>query len=470
MIAIRSLPVRCGLVAFSGLCYALAYPPLGWRWLVIPGIAGLIMGLQDQRGGRARALGWLHGGVAFGVSLSWLFHVFGGMALPLFVILAAFTALFAEMQSRAMASGITGWKLAVFTSVNWSAWEFIRAELFPLNFPWMTAGLAIGPNSLLPWLGVYGVSAIVVLFAALLGQQKWKAAAAPLAVLIAAIAAQRPQAQVNPGDALALKVAGLQFEGVSLTNFIESTKQLPSDVRYVAWPECAVPFDIRSNQRDWNLVQNLCRERNITLTFGTQSRPAKGDTWRNIALTVDPTGVRGEHNKVHTVHLFDDGIPGSTAVPIATSQGKVGTPICFDCDFEGIVRRMTSAGAEMFVVPMMDAESWTAREHEQHAELFRMRACENGRWMFVCGTSGVSQLIDPKGFVHAIRRTLEQGPISGLMRRETSLTIYTRFGWLFPWIILGLAVISWLALIFSRKPVQPAGPPQGAWASCPPLP
>lgn len=241
------------------------------------------------------------------------------------------------------------------------------------------------------------------------------------------------------------------WKGVSLTEFLAGTWELPRDLQYIAWPEYAVPYDLRAHRRDWDLVQELVRERDVTLTLGTQSRPSNGDEWRNIALTLDPDGVRGEHNKVHTVHLFDDGIPGSTALPVPTKHGKVGTPVCFDCDYEGVVRRMTAAGAEMFVVPIMDAESWTARQHDQHAALFRIRACENGRWMFVCATSGVSQIIAPDGRIRVQRSSLDPGPISGIMRRETRLTFYTRAGWLTPWIALAAAAACWLLLLLPRR-------------------
>ena len=257
-------------------------------------------------------------------------------------------------------------------------------------------------------------------------------------------------------DPLAVSVAGLQLEGVSLDAYLNGTRQLPPTVRHVVWPEYAVPFDLRANKRDWELVQTLCREQNITLTLGTQARPGGGDVWRNIALTLDPTGVLGEHTKVHPVHFFDDGTPGTTALPVQTTHGKVGTPICFDCDYEGVVRRMTAAGAEMFVVPTMDAESWSARQHDQHAELFRIRACENGRWMFVVATSGVSQLIDPHGQVHVRLAALKQGTISGIMKRETKLTFYTRFGWLTPWVVLAICSVCWLFLLlpFSKSAVD----------------
>ena len=97
----------------------------------------------------------------------------------------------------------------------------------------------------------------------------------------------------------------------------------------------------------------------------------------------------------------------------------------------------------------MDSAKWTARQHDQHAELFRIRACENGRWMFVCATSGVSQAIDPRGHLHGRLEALAQGPFTGTIRRETKLTFYTRCGWLTPWVALALAAICWLWLVLS---------------------
>lgn len=452
---LSSFRARCGLSVFSGVLYALAYPPLGWGWLVIPSLMILVAALRDQHGTRARAIGFIHGMTAFGVSLSWLFQIFGGISLMLWCVLAAFTALFAEMQARAGRRGITGWPLVIFTTLNWCGWEFIRAELFPLKFPWMTAGLAVGPNALLPWIGVYGVSLLVVLPVGLAAAGKWKYAVCLSAVPLLFLSIRSGDLQkIEATDPLAVKVGGLQFENVSLTEFLKGTKAFSNDIRYVVWPEYAVPYDLRENKRDWKLVQDLCRERNITLTLGTQLRPATSPGWRNIALTLDPTGVRGEHTKAHPVHFFDDGIAGTTALPVPTDHGKVGTPVCFDCDYEGVVRHMTTAGAEMFVVPMMDAEKWTARQHEQHAALFRIRACENGRWMFVCATSGVSQIIDPNGNVQSRLGASAQGPITGVMRRATQLTFYTRCGWLVPWIALSLAAVSWIVMLLPvRKPV-----------------
>lgn len=442
-----SLSLRCGLAMISGLVFAAAYPPLGWGWLVVPGLAGLLLALQGQHGTRARTIGFLHGLVAYSAGLSWLYEIFGVMVIALWFVLAAFHALFAEMLSRAVTRGMSGWLLAAFAVANWSAWEFIRAEVFPLKFPWMTVGLAIGPNRLLPWIGVYGVGAVIVSSIFLLVAGRWKAALVPAALCLVAWATVSNKPVSPPNDSMSVSIAGLQWENIPITDYIQHTKELPDDIRYVVWPEYAVPFDIRANKRDWNHLLRLCRERDITLTFGTQRHHGPERGWSNIALTIDANGVCGEHNKVHTVHFFDDGNPGRTALPVDTRHGKIGTPVCFDCDYEGVTRRMTNAGAEMFIVPIMDAQSWTARQHDQHAELFRIRACENGRWMFVCATSGVSQVIDPQGRVLARMAALDQGALIGTIHRETKLTFYTRFGWLIPWGLLGIAAAFWTILV-----------------------
>lgn len=444
-------PARCLLAVVSGALFAGAFPGIGWRWLVVPGLAVLLAALDGQKGTRARTIGFLHGMTVFAFGLSWLFEIFGTLAVTLWAVLAAFTAVFAEFQSRAAARGLAGWKWVVFTALNWSALEFIRAELFPLKFPWMTSGLALGPNLLLPWIGVYGVGLFAMFAAACLVSKKWMPAAMVLSILAACFFMNTPSLKPLENDGSTIKVAGLQLEGVSLTDYLKGTKDMPADVDLAVWPEYAVPYDVRADKRDWGLIQNLCRERGMTLVFGSKAMPASDKGWRNIALTVDPSGELGEHTKVHPVHFFDDGVPGRTTLPVRTAHGKIGTPICFDCDYEGVVRGMTAAGAELIVAPTMDAEKWTARQHEQHAELFRIRACENGRWLFVVATSGVSQIIDPKGHLHARLDALEQGGISGLMKREQGLTFYTRYGWLAPWFVLSVAVIWWLVILFTKS-------------------
>jgi apolipoprotein N-acyltransferase len=232
-----AFPARCGLAILSGLLCALAFPPFGWWPLILPGLVGLLVCIRGQHGTRARILGFLHGYAALGVGLSWVWNIFGPLSIVLWAVLAALTAAFAHFQGLAFLRGIRGWKFAAFTAVNWCAWEFVRAEIIPLKFPWMTAGLAIGPNALLPWIGVYCVGAIVVFAAAALTTRMWQIASIPLAVLAAAVAFSRPYPPLVKGQAGVIEVAGVQLENVSIDSYIKDTREMPAGVDHVVWPE-----------------------------------------------------------------------------------------------------------------------------------------------------------------------------------------------------------------------------------------
>ena len=63
-------------------------------------------------------------------------------------------------------------------------------------------------------------------------------------------------------------------------------------------------------------------------------------------------------------------IPDAVALVFETPAGRIATPACFDCDYEAVVRQLVAAGAQLILAPSMDAQHWTARQHEQHARLF----------------------------------------------------------------------------------------------------
>ncbi len=438
---------RVLLAIASGVIYSGAFPPIDFGWLVVVGFGGLLFSLKGAQGVQARAIGLAHGLAAYGVGLSWLWNLFGLAAIALWFILALFTVFFAEFQARAIRVGLRGYGLVVFTAINWGAWEFLRCEVFPLRFPWMSVGLGLGPNYLIPYVGVYGVGFLTVGVIAGFFAKRWAVSVVVGVLLVGVVFSYQPgRIAVEKKDQI--KVGGVQLEGVSLNEYLGSSQGFPDDVEHIVWPEYAVPYDIRRVERDWKLLLDLCKAKDATLTFGTQFRDPEGQNWRNIAMTLDAEGYRGEHTKVHTVHFFDDGLRGLKSEPVRTINGLVGTPICFDFDYTNVARRMVLAGAEYFVVPTMDAESWSVRQHEQHAELARMRAAENGRWAFVVASSGVSQLIDSRGFVREGLGAMEQGSLVGVLQRRDELTFFTQFGWVLPWCIFGAAVPMWLWLLW----------------------
>lgn len=187
----------------------------------------------------------------------------------------------------------------------------------------------------------------------------------------------------------------------------------------------------------------------MIIVFGTQTSLG-GSKWQNTALTVDGTRVLGEHGKHHTVHLFDDGESGTTMKAIDTPLGRMGTPVCFDCDFQDVVRHMTLDGAEFFAVPSMDAAHWGEKQHIQHAQLFRLRAAENRRPFVVAASSGVSQIISQYGSWSLRLPPMVEDVLNGRLTPEKELTFFTRWGWLTPWVAMAMAA-AWLAALW-REP------------------
>jgi len=427
-----STSFRYVLAVVSGLTAAAAFPTLACWPLILLAWPLLFLALRGAGFRHGRFLGLVHGLVIYGVGLSWMVNIFHQGALALWLILAIFSWLAGAFIGWVSLRHARCWWLPWYAAVVWSALEFVRAELFWLAFPWLTNGLGLGPTWLSPWIGVYGAGFLLVLAAGLLafGGKVQRTAGAGLTILLAALGIFRPPpvADVGPGIA----VLAVQSEQCDFLSYQETTAAQAFANGIILWPEYAAPFDIQEDVPYFARMCNLARERNATLILGTQ-RALSGGAHFNEALTLDAGGRLGTHDKNHPVPFMDDGLPGQVAAPVTTRFGKIGTPICFDCDFADSVRHMTAAGAEAFAVPSMDAARWSAKQHAQHAEMFRHRALENGRWMIVCATSGLTQLIDPHGNRTAQIPMFKDGVLATALHLRNDLTFFTRAGWLCPW-------------------------------------
>lgn len=436
------------LVTGCALLHVLSFPPVGWRWIIIPSLVGLLHALQNATNTEARRYGFVYGIIAHGISLYWFWNIFGAFSLALFGLLALFMSLFCWMYVYLQRNISAPCALGVMTAGAWVTVEFFRSEHFWLCFSWATPGLAIGPNPLLPWVGVYGVSFVLVLACAWLMKKSTTLAGTLIlgAVAFGSWQWQHGLAPITAGNPV--RVAAIQHENVDFNTYLESTEALPKNIQLVVWPELALPYDLYTNKHDWDLLHKFVDDRHAVMVVGTMTDSDKSSEWRNTALTFDEVGRLGEHYKNHVVHFMNEGKPGTKADAVTTQVGVIGTPICFDNDFEDVPRRMTRDGAQFFASPVMDVENWSALQHEQHAELFRIRAAENARWYVVAATSGVSQIIDSMGRVRSRLDTLTSGVLTGEVGRQTGLTFYTRFGWLFPWMIsalyLAITVNLWI--------------------------
>jgi len=446
-----NLAIRLLLVAISAGLGILVFHPMAWSVLAVVAWIPLIFALGGAKPAHALFLGLFHGAIFYGVTMSWLLDVFTESRqtfIPLILMMALFTAFFARGYAVASSRYRRGWTTALFAATWWCAMEFYRSELFYLKFPWMSPGVGLNPTWMTPLLGVYGISFIIILAAALVCQRTKHVIIGAAILLLMVVSTVIQKNKETPANT-SVRVAAVQSEVADIDNYIKLTRTVtsPDDEKFdlILWPENAIYSDVRRSKRQWKQLIELAKETDSVLVLGTQTSRDDGG-WHNTALTLNKDGTLGEHYKNHTVHFFDDGVPGTEAKAVSAPQWKIGTSICFDNDYQDVVRRMVADGAEFLAIPSMDAIRWGKKQHYQHAELFRHRAAENGRWIVVAATSGVTQVIDPNGNRVKALPLIDEGVLSAEIGTNSNKTFYTTTGWLFPWLCLagGLAWVIWL--------------------------
>lgn len=452
---------RLLLVLLSSGLGILIYPPVSIWWLAVVAWVPLMWALKGAKPSSAMYMGLLHGVIFYGVTLSWIMNIFSEAKttiIPLVMVLALFTALFSRGYAMAYQKYGASWVLSIFASCWWVAMELVRSEIFHLKFPWMTLGAGLGPMWLSPLVGVYGISGVIIFATALLAQKRRCHLVAGVVIMLTLVISVLYRSSMSDDPSGGIRVMAVQSEALYLDTYKELTQANMSEVDLIVWPEYALTEDIRKDEEGWRALRSLAADRDALIVTGTRTDLEEGG-WYNTALTLSRYGEVGAHYKNHTVHFFDDGIAGRKAEAVTTSLGKIGTPICFDCDYQDVVRRMVADGAELITSPTMDAEHWSEKQKLQHSELFRHRAAENRRWVVVAATSGLTQFIDPYGNRVKSLPLNEDGTLVSEVNLISKKTIYTRLGWMFPWLLLVVG-FCWLILIIlmgrKKESVKPA--------------
>ena len=431
---------QISLTILSAVLSVLVFAPFDQPVLALISWVPFLWALHTCTSRSAFYLGLLHGLLLYGTTLSWMWGLFGSFSIALWGMLALYSAGFAMIVQKFHRRS---YLLAALISMSWVGLEYFRSELSPLDFPWITPGTGFPPNLLTPIIGVYGVSFLII-FTGILLIQKRKIGVFLLALLGASLWPIAPSTDSTP-----LTVGLIQNESGYDESYYEDSQSLLAEVDLLVWPEYALGSYQKIPE---SVTKSLTQQVKLLVAGGIEQDQDDSRKSYNTAFTFSEKGLLGRHVKNHPVPLFSDGEPGKTALPIATEFGKIGTPICFDCDHQNVIRKMTQAGAETFLIPSMDAESWSARQHEQHGQLFRHRAAENGRWLAIASTSGVTQIINNRGQTVKRLPVMEEGTLKGEIYRLTHRTPFQLVGWLIgPFCFIGLIIGTLFLIVRAAK-------------------
>ena len=242
----------------------------------------------------------------------------------------------------------------------------------------------------------------------------------------------------------------------------ETTRKERPDL--VIWPENAVDFYL---EREPMLRSAMLRAAALArggLLVGSP-RLVAADEARNSAQLLRADGeVIAYYDKQRLVPFAESTVlpsrtaeaaeptyrPGARADPITTSAGRLGTMICYEVVFPGLVRNLVRRGAQVLV--NLSNDSWLdagdGQAPDQHFAMAVFRAIETRRDLVRVAGGGASGFIDAFGRRGATVARATAGAVVGRVQLRDALTPYVRFG--DAWIAVAGGAVA-LALWWWRR-------------------
>lgn len=251
-----------------------------------------------------------------------------------------------------------------------------------------------------------------------------------------------------------IKVAAVQDESFDLERLEKLTQEaalVQPDI--IVWPELSCPHFVLDEPRLYSRLSSLAKRSKAYLIIGSLDKveEAESGSYYNTALLLSPKGTLvGKYHKVHPVQFTKGVVPGKEITCHDTRLGKIGIQICYDSDYNDVSRKLIREGAEMLFVPNLDPIRWGRVQHLQHSAMTLFRAVENRRWVLRAASSGVSQIIDPYGRVLHSLGIGDVGVLVGSIARRRDLSIFTRFGFAFPYLCQA-TVVALLAIVGAKR-------------------
>ncbi len=493
------------LAAAGGLALWLAFPSHDLALLAVLGPAALSVAVHGRG---LRAGGWL--GFVLGLAylvpmLSWT-GVYVG-AWP-WLLLAFWQAGYLALLGPALTlvQRLPWWPL--WSAGLWVADEALRSRWFVGGFPWGRLGFSQADSPFTAFVAYGGVpllSFVVALCGTLLAagvvgvsrSRRIRPAAvagllaAALAVPLAGALLPTPAAQTRDDDSAVIALVqgdvpqpGLEFNArrrAVLDNHVNQTLALAARVAagtdprpdLVLWPENSSDIDPYRNPDAAAQIDRAARAVGVPILVGAV-RVNDDDTLGNIGIVWDPrTGPGQTYLKRHPVP-FAEYIPwrsvaeriapivnevprdfvGGTRPGLLDAAGiPVGDVICFEVAYDGLVRDVVDAGAQVLVVQTNNATFGYTAETYQQLAMGQLRAVEYGRSVLVVSTSGVSAVIAPDGTIQQESGLFTPAVFVPTVPLRTDHTVASRLGSAPEWtiVVVALAALGGGALVAARS-------------------
>ena len=483
--ALLALPAgACATLAlapFSLWPFALLSPALLW-WL-----------LRGQTARQACTRGWLYGLGFFGAGVSWVYvsiHQYGGAPVLLaggltFGFCAALALLFALqawLGARFFTHPRHGWLGFI---ALWWLFEWLRSWLLT-GFPWLYLGYAFTDTplrALAPVTGVWGLSLLALLLGvgsveALKRRRLWPLLPGSALLLLALLLPGQWTRPAGPALHTALIQPNvpqlIKWQPAQRQQIIDQLLSLSAphlDADLIVWPENAIPALYSQVAGRLSGLNALLEQEQSTLIAGLPTRqpdltdPARSLFHNSLLVLGHDSGIYhkrrlvpfGEYVPLERwlrglIRFFDlpmsaFSLPQQPQQPLQV-QGQILAPaICYEIAYPELVRRSSAPAALILTV---SNDTWFGRSigPDQHLQMARMRALENGRWVIRGTNNGITALIDPQGEIRVQAPVDEVAVVTGDPIPMQGQTPYQRWG---IWPLLGADLLLLLALLVGTR-------------------
>jgi apolipoprotein N-acyltransferase len=495
----------------SGILLAFSFPKFGhpvFAWIALVPLLVALFARQRDPGARFQPrppfiAGLLTGIGYFGGTVYWTgttIRTFGGLSWPVAALAAslliAYLALFPGVFALALAwlHSRYGRRAMLLAPAVWVTTELGRTYFWS-GFPWLLLGYS--QTTVLPIaqvasvVGVFGLSALVVLVSAALAHFVVDRSRSSIAVLVCVAAfvagiavwgsaRLRQNTLVTTGSTV--RVALIQgnipqdekWNAARARQIFETYLALTRDAarqgaKLVIWPESSTPFYFEEDQLAGERIRQLARDTGIELLFGSdQMEHSTPPAYYNSAFLMRPDGsTAAVYRKMHLVP-FGEFVPlkrllffvgplvesagdfsaGRSMVLLPSRLGSVSTAICYEIVYPGLVRDAVLAGSQLLTTITNDAWYGHSSAPYQHFLQASMRSIEQGRYLARSANTGISGFVDPYGRVVQQSRIFERTIILGDVRMLGDLTVYGRIGDLCAYVCAALTALALLLTFF----------------------
>jgi apolipoprotein N-acyltransferase len=507
------------LAIVSGLLLSLAFPKADLGVFAWVAFVPLLYATWDAPPRQVFFYAWLQGFSFFVVSLYWIgitLHNFTSMPLWLtpgpLILLAGVEALYGATAIWAAIYISRGLSLALFVTlpIAWAGLEWMRAT-FPIGFPWNLLGNAAYRNLVLiqyaEFTGVYGISALIMLFNAVLftvlhredGSRRtiWALSTVTAAMVAAAVfGLARIQQLDRQKPAGVLKLAMAQgniaqdikwnpsFRANSFETYSRATVfAAHNQADLVIWPEAAATFifqpeanypkSLATDAEYRQMLLSLARQTKLPILFGALALRQNGDGFApvNRAYLVSADGqVESYYDKIQLVPFgeyvplrwllggfvnavaagFGDLTPGWQQTLFNVKGARLGILICYESLFPDLTRRAVANGADMLVNITNDAWYGMSAAPYQLLSMAALRAVENHTPVVRVANTGISAVIDPAGRIRASTELFRRTTRLVAVKFRPQRTLYALIGDVFAEICFGLTMLG--VIVASTRP------------------